>query len=138
MHLNTGYPAEALPLIRRQVRVFADYEAIVAPSGSCTGAIRHQYADTARRFGDERLADAAEAVAARTYELSEFLVDVTGVTDVGGVLPAPGDLPPHLPLAAAAAGRRQAAGAAAGRRGHRPGGAARPPSPAAVSAAPSP
>ena len=40
MHLNTGYPAEALPLIRRQAEVFADFEAIVAPSGSCTGSIR--------------------------------------------------------------------------------------------------
>jgi L-lactate dehydrogenase complex protein LldE len=83
MHLNTGYPAEALPLIARQVRVFADFGAIVAPSGSCTGSIRHQYADTARQFGDERLAVAAEQLAARTYELSEFLVDVTGVTEVG-------------------------------------------------------
>jgi L-lactate dehydrogenase complex protein LldE len=87
MHLNTGYPAEALPLIRRQVRVFEEFDAIVAPSGSCTGSIRHQHADTARRFGDERLAAAAEAVAARTYELSEFLVDVTGVTDVGAYFP---------------------------------------------------
>jgi L-lactate dehydrogenase complex protein LldE len=87
MHLNTGYPGEALPLIRRQVRVFSDCEAIVVPSGSCTAAIRHQYADTARRFGDEQLAVAAEAIAARTYELSEFLVDVTDVTDVGGYFP---------------------------------------------------
>ncbi|HEV2887012.1 MAG TPA: (Fe-S)-binding protein [Jatrophihabitans sp.] len=87
MHLNTGYPAQALPLIRRQVEVFGEYEAVVAPSGSCTGSIRHQHADTARRFGDERLAVAAESIAARTYELSEFLVDVTGVTDVGAYFP---------------------------------------------------
>jgi L-lactate dehydrogenase complex protein LldE len=87
MHLNTGYPAEALPVIRRHVQVFADFEAIVAPSGSCTGSIRHQHADTARRFADERLALAAEAIAARTYELSEFLVDVAGVTDVGAYFP---------------------------------------------------
>ena len=87
MHLNTGYPAEALPLIRRHVRVFGEFDAIVAPSGSCTGSIRHQHADTARRFGDERLAAGAEAVAGRTYELSEFLVDVAGVTDVGAYFP---------------------------------------------------
>src|SRR4051794_38684640 len=68
MHLNTGYPAEALPLIRRHVRVFEEFDAVVAPSGSCTGSIRHQHADPARRFGDERLAAAAEHVAARTYE----------------------------------------------------------------------
>jgi L-lactate dehydrogenase complex protein LldE len=83
LHLNTGYPAQALPLIRRHARVFAGFDAVVAPSGSCTGSIRHQHADTARHFGDERLAAAAEAIAARTYELSEFLVDIAGVTDVG-------------------------------------------------------
>jgi L-lactate dehydrogenase complex protein LldE len=87
MHLNTGYPADALPLIRRHVRVFEGFEAIVVPSGSCTGSIRHQHADTARRFGDERLAVAAEETAARTFELSEFLVDVAGVTDVGAYFP---------------------------------------------------
>jgi len=37
--------------------------------------------------GDERLAERAEAVAARTYELSEFLVDVLGVRDVGAYFP---------------------------------------------------
>ncbi|MFD0788524.1 (Fe-S)-binding protein, partial [Micromonospora azadirachtae] len=40
-----------------------------------------------RRAGDERLAERAEAVAGRTYELSEFLVDVLGVTDVGAYYP---------------------------------------------------
>jgi L-lactate dehydrogenase complex protein LldE len=87
LHLNTGYPADALALIRRHVRAFGGFEAVVAPSGSCTGSIRHQHADTARRFGDERLAVAAEAVGSRTHELSEFLVDVLGVTDVGAYFP---------------------------------------------------
>ena len=40
-----------------------------------------------RRFGDEALARRAEAVAARTYELSELLVDVLGVEDVGAYYP---------------------------------------------------
>jgi L-lactate dehydrogenase complex protein LldE len=87
MHLNTGYPSDALPLIRRHVEAFEGFEAIVAPSGSCTGSIRHQHAATARQFGDERLALAAEQIAARTFELSEFLVDVAGVTDVGAWFP---------------------------------------------------
>lgn len=87
MHLNTGYPADALPLIRRHVQVFSGFDAIVAPSGSCTGSIRHQHAATAREFGDERLAAQAEGVAARTFELSEFLLDIAGVTDVGAWFP---------------------------------------------------
>jgi L-lactate dehydrogenase complex protein LldE len=87
MHVNTGYPDEALALVRNHVETFADYEAVVAPSGSCVAAIRHQHADVAEQAGDARLAAAARAVAARTYELSEFLVDVLGVTDVGAYFP---------------------------------------------------
>jgi hypothetical protein len=41
----------------------------------------------ARRAGDERLASRAEQVAARTYELSELLVDLLGVEDVGAYFP---------------------------------------------------
>ena len=41
----------------------------------------------ARLAGDPALAEAAAAVAARTWELSEFLVDVLGVTDVGAYFP---------------------------------------------------
>jgi len=87
MHVNTGYQAEALPLVRRYVDVFEPYEAIVIPSGSCTGSVRHQHAMIARKFGDEALAVRAEAVAAKTYELSELLLDVLGVEDVGATFP---------------------------------------------------
>jgi L-lactate dehydrogenase complex protein LldE len=87
MHINSGYPREALPLVRNHVAAFDSYDAIVSPSGSCTAAIRHQHADVARLGGDDSLAAAAEAVAARTYELSEFLVDVLDVTDVGAYFP---------------------------------------------------
>jgi L-lactate dehydrogenase complex protein LldE len=87
MHTNTGYLREALPLVRRYVEVFEDCELVVVPSGSCTGSVRHQHAMVARRFGDEALARRAEAVGARTYELSELLVDVLGVEDVGAYYP---------------------------------------------------
>jgi L-lactate dehydrogenase complex protein LldE len=90
MHVNTGYLDEALPVVRQHVRAFdpdGGWDVAVAPSGSCVGAIRHQQAMVARRAGDEELARAAEALAARTYELSELLVDVLGVTDVGAVYP---------------------------------------------------
>ncbi len=89
MHINTGYQHEALGLVRHHVEVFADCgcDAIVAPSGSCVGSIRHQHAMVARRAGQPHLAAAAEEIAGRTYELSEFLVDVLGLTDVGASYP---------------------------------------------------
>jgi L-lactate dehydrogenase complex protein LldE len=87
MHLNTGYRREALALVRHHVETFEPYEAVVTPSGSCAGCVRHQHADLARAAGDERLARRADAVAARTYELSELLVDVLGVQDVGAYYP---------------------------------------------------
>ncbi|HEX6073963.1 MAG TPA: (Fe-S)-binding protein [Micromonosporaceae bacterium] len=87
MHINTGYQRAALPLIRRHVTEFDGHDVVVAPSGSCVGCVRHQHEMVARRLGDERLAQAAATVAARTYELSEFLVDRLGVADVGAYFP---------------------------------------------------
>jgi L-lactate dehydrogenase complex protein LldE len=87
MHVNTGYQRAALPLIRHYVDTFEPHEVIIAPSGSCVGSISHQHAMVARRLGDERLATRAEAVASRTYELSQLLIDVLGVEDVGAHYP---------------------------------------------------
>ena len=89
MHINTGYLDEATALVRHHVDIFeqAGCEAAVAPSGSCVGSVRHQHAMVARRAGDAALAERAEAVAARTYELSELLVDVLDVRDVGAYYP---------------------------------------------------
>jgi L-lactate dehydrogenase complex protein LldE len=81
--VNTGYLDEAVPVVRTFVDAFSGYDAIVTPSGSCAGSVRHQHPIVARRAGDERLASAAP----RVYELSEFLVDVLGVTDVGAYFP---------------------------------------------------
>ncbi len=87
MHVNTGYRREAVPIVANHVRAFAGAEAIVAPSGSCVASIHHQQAAVARRFGEDALADEAARLADRTYELSQFLVDVLGVTDVGAYYP---------------------------------------------------
>ncbi|MEV8439556.1 (Fe-S)-binding protein [Actinosynnema sp. NPDC051121] len=87
MHINTGYPGQALPVIRNHVEAFENADVIVAPSGSCAGSVRHQHAQVAREHGDAKLAEAAAGTAERTYELSEFLVDVLGVTDVGAYFP---------------------------------------------------
>jgi L-lactate dehydrogenase complex protein LldE len=85
MHVNSGY--FETKLVRRYVEVFSDYDAVVVPSGSCTGSIRHQHAMVARVAGDASLVAAAEAVAAKTFELSQFLVDVMGTDDVGAYFP---------------------------------------------------
>ena len=78
--------AAFLLLVERFAEVFAPYDAIVAPSGSCVGSVRHQHAMIAERFGSPGLVEQVEA-AARTYELSEYFVDVLGVTDVGATSP---------------------------------------------------
>ncbi len=95
MHVNTGYLDDAVPIVRHHVEVFRPvldrgrrgWDAVVAPSGSCVGCVRHQHAMVARRARDERLASTATAIGERTYELSELLVDVLGVTDVGAYYP---------------------------------------------------
>ena len=85
--VNTGYLDEAVPVVRGFVDAFAGYDAILAPSGSCVGSVRHQHALVARRSGDAALVDGAARTSAVVYELSEFLVDVLGVEDVGAYFP---------------------------------------------------
>lgn len=87
MHVNTGYQKQALPLVERFADVFASCDVVVAPSGSCVGSVRHQHRMLAERFGTSALVARVDAVAAKTFELSEFLVDVLGVTDVGAYFP---------------------------------------------------
>ena len=87
MHFNTGYQAEALPLIRKFVRDFQDAEVIVAPSGSCVAFVRELYPKAAEWAGDEALLAQVTELGTRIYELSEFLVRVLGVEDVGASYP---------------------------------------------------
>jgi L-lactate dehydrogenase complex protein LldE len=90
-HYNSGYRRQTEPLVRRHAEAFADYDYVVAPSGSCVAMVRDTHPRVARRAAAEgREAgspQAVEAVARRTYELTEFLVDVLGVTDVGAWFP---------------------------------------------------
>jgi L-lactate dehydrogenase complex protein LldE len=85
MHANSGYFEPKL--VRRYVDTFAEYDAIVVPSGSCAGAIRHQHVMIAKTAQDEALATTAQATATKTYELSEFLIDVLETDDVGAYFP---------------------------------------------------
>jgi L-lactate dehydrogenase complex protein LldE len=89
MHANTGYQDQALPLARRFVRIFADpaFDAVVSPSGSCVSMVREHYPRLARRAGDVALEAEVESVADNVHELSEFLLNVLGVDDVGAYFP---------------------------------------------------
>jgi len=87
MHFNTGYQREAIPLVRRFVQTFKDYEAIVAPSGSCVGMVRELYPIAADLANDKRLAADIEELAPKVFELSEFLVKKLRITDVGAYYP---------------------------------------------------
>jgi L-lactate dehydrogenase complex protein LldE len=73
---NAGYASEARAVAAHFATVFREYDWIVVPSGSCAAMARvfYEYMDSG--------SDAA-AVGARVFELSEFLVDVIGVVDVG-------------------------------------------------------
>src|SRR5438105_1127260 len=82
MHYNTGYQREAVPLARRFVRIFGEYEAIVSPSASCVAMVRDLYSQLAASAEDERLAADVEKLAPRVYELSEFLVKRLGIEDL--------------------------------------------------------
>ena len=91
MQYNTGYRRQTEPLVRRFAEVFAGYEYVVTPSGSCAAMVRENYprigaAAAAEGHGSE-LADLAAELAPRVFELTEFLIDVLGVTDVGAYFP---------------------------------------------------
>jgi len=69
---NSGYRDEALAVARAQLACFPRDIPIVVPSGSCAGMIRQHWPEL---FADQPDEARALAVAARTYELTEFLVD---------------------------------------------------------------
>ena len=87
---NAGLRAEARPLAEHMIAVFerlpesqkfSEVPAIVTPSGSCAHMFRHNYPEL---FADDPAWLArARALAVRTYEFTEYLVDVLGITDVG-------------------------------------------------------
>lgn len=79
---NAGLRGEAIPLARHTIRTFEETKGdIIIPSGSCGAMIRHGYLELFR--DDPRWLTRAQTLAGRTYEFTEYLVDVLGVTDLG-------------------------------------------------------
>jgi L-lactate dehydrogenase complex protein LldE len=87
LHFNSGYQENALTLVRRFVRVFAEAEVVVAPSASCVAMVREFYPYLAEQADDAALARDVAAVAPRVLELTELLVTRLGVEDVGASFP---------------------------------------------------
>ncbi len=79
---NAGLRLDARKIAEHTIRTFEQAQGdVVLPSGSCTHMIRHNYAELFA--GDERWLPRARALAARTYEFTEYLVDVLHITDFG-------------------------------------------------------
>lgn len=74
---NAGCAADARPLAQNFARIFSPFEKIVSPSGSCVSMVRHHYED----LFDEP--DTARSLAAKTFELCEFLSQVVQVKPSG-------------------------------------------------------
>ncbi len=74
---HTGCTSDAAPVARRLVKLFADYDQIVCPSGSCTAMVRHHYADYFEPDDPQFL-----HVRDQTFELCEYLTDVLKITSV--------------------------------------------------------
>jgi L-lactate dehydrogenase complex protein LldE len=75
---NSGDRGTTRDLAERMIETFRGYDYVVAPSGSCAGMIRTHYPEL---FADDpNWLPRANALGARTWELTSFLVDVLGVT----------------------------------------------------------
>ncbi|WP_374652118.1 (Fe-S)-binding protein [Dongia sp.] len=83
---NSGDRETAMALARRTVAAFEGFDFIVAPSGSCGGMIKHHYPQLLAE--DAAWGPRAAALAARTFELTQFLAEQCGMSDFGARLQA--------------------------------------------------
>lgn len=81
---NSGFEKDARRMARTLLDAFEDATAVVSPSGSCTAMVRTHFP---RLFEGSAEETRARALAAKTYELSEFLVDVLGIERLDGAFP---------------------------------------------------
>ncbi len=88
---NAGFWNEAKPLARRTIDQFRSDRYVVMPSGSCASMMRVFYAEL---FHDEpHMQTRISSLSSRVFELSEFIVDVLGITDLSVYVPE--DTPEH-------------------------------------------
>jgi len=79
---NSGDRADAVALARKVVAEFEDCDYLVAPSGSCSGMIRTHYGELLA--DDPAMAGRVGKLTAKTFELTNFLVNVLKVQSVPG------------------------------------------------------
>lgn len=79
--LNAGLAGEARKLAKHTIRVLQDDTSVVVPSGSCADMLRHRYPELLA--GEPQWSKAARALADRTYEFSQFLVDQLLIAELG-------------------------------------------------------
>ncbi|TKC18444.1 (Fe-S)-binding protein [Robertmurraya kyonggiensis] len=80
---NSGYVEETKPAMKKMIEAFEHAEYVVSPSGSCAYFFK-EYPHIFK--GDPIWESKAQALADKTYELTQFIVEVLGVTDVGASL----------------------------------------------------
>jgi|SRR5690625_156510 len=77
---NSGYLKESKKAMKQMIRAFRESEYVVSPSGSCV-AMLGQYSKV---FADDpNMREEADNLFSKSYEITQFLVDVLGVVDVG-------------------------------------------------------
>lgn len=82
---NSGFAAEARVVGQTLLTAFADAEYVVTPSGSCAGMVHHVFPTLFQ--GSPHSSQQAQALAEKTYEFSQFLLQVLGIDDLGAVFP---------------------------------------------------
>jgi len=81
---NSGYWNEARASAKTIIESFEDSDFVIAPSGSCTGMIHHY----PKLFeNDPVMLEKAKALQGKSYEFTQFLVNVLGITDLGATFP---------------------------------------------------
>lgn len=80
-HFNSGYHDAARELARHTIQTFANGQWVVTPSGSCAAMVKLEYPELFHE--DHSWQQRARGLAERTRELSDFLVNVLKVEDVG-------------------------------------------------------
>ena len=77
---NSGDDESTMAIARNVIAAFADFDYVVAPSGSCAGMLKEHYPTLFE--GDREMYQSALALAGRTHELTSFLVDVLEVDGI--------------------------------------------------------